>query len=288
MKRVITTIFLAACLWPAAVRAQQVTKTAAEAIEGKIRVTCELQTTAYQDLYLSYSEDNGQSFFPCQTVAGDLINQLSGSKELIWDCAKDGVIMGNFIFRITCMPSTNPPALPVPEKEPKKAPKPEKKKSPEPEKKKPERVAKASGNGKPASTPPQAGEKGSFFAMPGITMPIFLHYFDTYINYSLMAGYMKPFGESGRLYGGYLKLNYASGAKEIATEFRLKRLSVVLGGVGQVSNRFLLHAGIGYGKIAFGDSDGYEVDRTGGVEIEAGTLFRYNRFLLGGGVGIMM
>jgi hypothetical protein len=106
IKRIITTMFLAACLWPAA--AQQVTKTEAEAIEGKIRVTCELQTSTYQDLYLSYSEDNGQSFLPCRTVAGDLVNQLSGRKELIWDCAKDGIIMGNFVFRVTCMPSVHP------------------------------------------------------------------------------------------------------------------------------------------------------------------------------------
>jgi hypothetical protein len=290
MKRTITGIFLAVALWPAA--AQQIKKTEAEAIEGKIRVTCELQATTYQDLYLSYSEDNGQSFFPCRTVAGDLINQLSGSKELIWDCAKDGVIMGSFVFRVTCMPSTNPPALPVPEKEPKKEPK----KAPKPEKKKPEPVVEKPVKEKkqPAERPArvQTERKNSFLVMPGVSI-------GTVTSYSLMAGY------AGTAWGGYAKVksNFASkegdgavyGSRDLFYQSDYSnagRFAVSAGVLKRLGHSLWGYAGIGYGSqwvewqtVSYRIVEVEDFSRSA-IEPEAGILFQYQKFLFGAGVSV--
>ncbi|MDH6341578.1 hypothetical protein M2480_000965 [Parabacteroides sp. PFB2-12] len=106
-KHLITLIITFGCLQ--VINAQKIEKVEAEAIDGKIRVTCSLQTKQHVDLSISYSEDNGNSFLPCRTLSGDLMNQLSGHKQLIWDCGKDGIIMGSFVFIVNYSLSENPP-----------------------------------------------------------------------------------------------------------------------------------------------------------------------------------
>jgi hypothetical protein len=280
IKRIITTLCAAAFLWPAA--AQQITNTEAEAIEGKIRVTCQLQASAYQDLFLSYSEDNGRSFLPCLTVAGDLVNQLDGSKELIWDCVKDDVIMGSFVFRVTCAPSTNPPALPVLAKEPKKEPKKEQKKAPEPKKKKPraERPVKE-----------QTERKKLFLVMPGVSI-------GNVTSYSLMAGY------GGTAWGGYAKAksNFASkeGSGYVYSSSDLFYQSdytqagcfaVSAGVLRRLSNSLWGYVGVGYGSRwvewkAFSEIVEIEEFSYSAIEPEAGILFQYRKILFGAGLSV--
>jgi hypothetical protein len=280
IKRIITTLCAAAFLWPAA--AQQITNTEAEAIEGKIRVTCQLQASAYQDLYLSYSEDNGRSFLPCLTVGGDLVNQLGGSKELIWDCGKDGVIMGNFVFRITCMPAVHPPQTAATETKKKSLPL-IKAKVP---KEKPQTELSSAEQS-------NAGKKGSIFVMPGITMPIDISenvLLKSSLNYSLMAGYVKLSDRPDKSYGAYLRVKYVKEQKDSYRydyyydyyyhyEKKLTRVSFTFGGIKQLSRHCFLHAGIGYGNRAYTDSYSRH-----SIEIEGGTIFRFNRFLVGGGI----
>jgi hypothetical protein len=271
-------MFLAACLWPAAMRAQQVRNTDAEAIEGKIRVTCDLQTATPQNLYLSYSEDNGQSFIPCRTVAGDLVNQTSGRKELIWDCAKDDVIMGSFIFRVTCMPYTG--SAPA---------------TSETERKKPENVAGKSSSRdsvqrtvRPAGTETEKNPvKGGFFLTPGVS-------FGTVTSFSLMAGYAGT-------WGGYAKVksNFASkgafvsgGMNDVFFDgdyTKLGRFSASAGIIKSLSSACFLYAGAGYGNrwVQWKSLDGQLVEiedySFSGMDPEIGLMLRIQKFTISAG-----
>jgi hypothetical protein len=280
IRQIITGMCIAAWLCPAAMQAQRITKTEAEAIDGKIRVTCELQTNTYQDLFLSCSEDNGQSFFPCRSVTGDLVNQLSGPKVLIWDCAKDDVIMGNFIFRVTYIPSSSGQT----------------ERKTEQKKTTPGKTEKATAKPSPRDSAQRtvrsdngATEKksGGFFLMPGVSM-------GSVMSYSLMAGYAGT-------WGGYAKVksNLASGG-EFVTEgssdmyfdgnyVKTGRFSASAGLVKSLSNTCFLYAGIGYGnrwvqwKALNGQFVEIEDHSFSGIDPEVGILLKIQRFTIGGG-----
>jgi len=100
---IILPVLFVCCLQ--AVHAQKIDQIEAMFVEGKIQVSCMLQTTPLVDLSLHWSDNNGVSFYPCWAVSGDLTNQSSGMKKIVWDSGTDGIIMGNFIFKITCLPS---------------------------------------------------------------------------------------------------------------------------------------------------------------------------------------
>ena len=103
---IILLAFLVCCM--TAIQAQKIDNIEAEAVGGKIRVTCTLQTASPVDLTLSWSDDGGQSFNTCVSVSGDLFNRSGGTAVIEWDCGKDGIIMGDFIFKITSLPAANP------------------------------------------------------------------------------------------------------------------------------------------------------------------------------------
>jgi hypothetical protein len=281
-------MFLAACLWPAAMWAQ-IKNTEAEAVDGKIRVTCELQAVTPQDLHLFYSEDDGQSFVPCLTVAGDLVNQTSGRKELIWDCMKDDVIMGSFVFRVTCTPHTGS-AAPV------TTPETTRKKAPETERKKPEPVA-----AKPPSRdsvqqqrtiPRTAGTEkktaeGGFFLAPGVS-------FGTTTSFSLMGGYAGT-------WGGYAKVKSNFASKGVSVSGGMNdwyfdsgystsgRFSASAGIIKSLGSACFLYAGAGYGNrwIQWKSLDGQlvEIDdySFSGLDPEAGLLLKIQKFVISAG-----
>ena len=283
IKQFITGTFLTVLLWPAAMQAQQITKTEAEAVDGKIRVTCYLHTNTYQNLTLSCSDSDGRSFFPCQTVTGDLLNQLSGQKELIWDCAKDGVIMGNFIFRVTCSPSDSPPAQTTERKaEPKKTP---------PRKK--ENVAARPSPRDSAQHAARTGDhktenvSGGFLLMPGVSV-------GTVTSYSLMAGYAAT-------WGGYAKVKsaFTSKANSItggindsyfdADYVTTGRFSVSAGLVKSVSNTCFFYAGAGYGNrwVQWKSINGQLIEiedySFSGIDPEVGLMLKIQKFAISAG-----
>ncbi|MDR1356923.1 MAG: hypothetical protein LBJ58_04545 [Tannerellaceae bacterium] len=291
-------IFIAAGLFPAAIRAQVVTQTEAEAIEGKIRVTCLLETPFYIDLFLSYSDDDGASFHPCLTVSGDLVNQLSGLKELIWDCGKDGIIMGSFIFRVTSATAANPPwetvdadttvskpaATANPVRTEEKKPEAQADLPIEKPRREPAVVAE-----RQRPTPKPSSAAKTIFIMPGASIgPV--------ISYSLMVGY------TGEKWGGYLKAksNFASkegdgrmyGSDELFYEngyYNGGRMGVSAGVVRWFGAYVGLYAGVEYGsrwiewKTIDGAPVGIEDYSYTVIEPEVGLLFRFRKLSFGAG-----
>jgi hypothetical protein len=263
-------------------QAQRITKIEAEAVDGKIRVTCELQTNTYQNLILSCSDNDGQSFFLCQTVTGDVVNQLSGPKELIWDCAKDGIIMGNFIFRVTCAHSARPPVQTDRKTEPKKT-EPQKTENAAARQSARDSVRRA------ARPDPGAAAKtgGGFFLMPGVSA-------GAVMSYSLMAGYAGT-------WGGYAKVksSFASKGESVAggsndlyfdgNYVKTGRFSASAGLVKSLSNTCFLYAGIGYGSrwVQWKSMTGQPVEiedySFSGIDPEVGILLKIRRFTISGG-----
>lgn len=110
-KTIILSVLFAYCLQAA--HAQKIDQIEAVFVDGKIQVSCMLQTTSLVDLSLHWSDNDGASFYPCWAVSGDLTNQSSGMKKIVWDSGTDGIIMGNFIFKITCLPSKQQVVIPA-------------------------------------------------------------------------------------------------------------------------------------------------------------------------------
>jgi formylglycine-generating enzyme required for sulfatase activity len=67
----------------------------------EITVSCSLESTAPKDLVLSYSIDNGRTWKRCINVSGDIKKQTTGTKKLIWQPVLDGIVIGEFLFKVT-------------------------------------------------------------------------------------------------------------------------------------------------------------------------------------------
>ncbi|GHV51869.1 hypothetical protein FACS1894181_14370 [Bacteroidia bacterium] len=240
----------------------------AETAGSNIRVTCSLQTDFYVDLSLYYSEDNGLTFNKCETVSGDVENQLSGDKTLLWDCGKDGIIMGSFVFKVEMASSKSPPrdtsstTGKLPETKP--------------------AVTKEPKQRNPSST------KGAVFLMPGVSI-------GKTMSYSLMAGYAGD-------WGGYIKAksNFASdestgtaGKNEVFFDSnyaaKTGRSSFSAGLLARLAPSCYLSAGVGYGtkwvqwksisnQLVKIDELSYS-----GIEPEAGVIIKIQSFAISGG-----
>ncbi|MCL2041822.1 MAG: hypothetical protein FWG84_07280 [Bacteroidales bacterium] len=83
------------------VNAQSITNVEAQYADGKVTVTCRLETSTPSDLVLSYSGDDGVTYKPCLSVSGDLKAQKTGNKQIVWNCLDDNIMFGTFIFKVS-------------------------------------------------------------------------------------------------------------------------------------------------------------------------------------------
>lgn len=269
------------------INAQRIENLEAVAVGSDIRITFSLQSNKKVDISLQYSDNNGLTFYNCQTVRGDLENQKSGEKKtLFWDCGKDGIIMGNFVFKVTTVSSKNSP---------KDAPStsgliPIKEKTKQPDK----------SDGKPVSTKPvvekklsEADEtKGRIVIMPGISV-------DKTLSYSLMVGY------AGK-WGGYIKAksNFVSdestqtiiGEADVffnSEYVKSGRSAFSAGLLTRLVPSCYLYVGAGYGTkwVQWKDLSDKPVkidDRSfSGFEPETGVIYKIQRFAISGGVSAL-
>jgi hypothetical protein len=102
LKRLAVAILLLGLITEA--NAQTVSSVEAKAIGDKIQVTCSVTTDVPVDLFLSYSE-NGKDFKYCSSISGDVLNQEAGNKTILWDYVMDGIIMGNYVFKVSYISS---------------------------------------------------------------------------------------------------------------------------------------------------------------------------------------
>ena len=199
------------------INAQQVTNLTATANNDTIQVSCTLETDVLCSLQLQYSENNGLTWNDCKTIQGDISDQASGEKNIYWNCLKDNVLMGNFIFKII-LHTTSISTVPQKEKEPlKNAP-------------------------KPTQQMEKQQSSGHFMILPGCS-------FGNILSYSFMAGYMKK-------WGGYVKIKSSFGSKDKnATKGDVEdaffngnskkgRFSVYAGTVGQLHPNICMYAGM--------------------------------------------
>jgi hypothetical protein len=234
--------------------AQHTTMPEAEVTDNKIRISCELHTTSPVDLSLSYSDDGGHTFYACRSLSGDLANQLSGRKEWLWDCVKDGVFMGNLIFRADIRPAAFAAAMP-------------------------DRLVPGG----------QAGQEGGLFLMPGISVGGVLSYSFMAGYARKWGGYLRA--RSNFAYrgtkddSGYQTDNFFwSGATKTG------RFATVAGCLTRLSRFCYLYAGAGYGeKWVHWQTESarwIEMDdlHVSGIEYEAGLLFRYKKVSAGAGL----
>ena len=292
IKGILIFALLACCLQ--AVQAQIVNNIEAEVIGSRIQVSFTLQSATPVDLTMSWSDNDGLSFYPCMTVSGDLTNQASGTKTIIWDCGKDGIIMGSFIFKITyidavdyhvAMPVTEPAEIenireqeddPVIESLPVVSP----------------RITDTIPNQNIIRSSEAPPNKSHFLIMVGgaAGYPI---------SYSITAGFL-----SGK-WGGYAKFksNFVSKGDAMtagpADAFyiegfsRMGRLSVSAGLNGQITDLLLFYAGIGYGsrwvqwktlsdKLVTIDTLSFS-----GIDPELGLALKTGKFLIGAGVSAL-
>ena len=157
MKRFIF-ILLSNLFFLSVINAQQVTNLTATANNDTIQVSCTLETDVLCSLQLQYSENNGLTWNDCKTIQGDISDQASGEKNIYWNCLKDNVLMGNFIFKII-LHTTSISTVPQKEKEPlKNAP-------------------------KPTQQMEKQQSSGHFMILPGCS-------FGNILSYSFMAGYI--------------------------------------------------------------------------------------------------
>lgn len=258
-------------LFSSATKAQQVKNVVAMANNDTIIVNCVLETSLFCSLQLQYSDNNGLTWNKCKTIQGDIANQASGKKTIYWNCLKDDVIMGNFIFRIIVHPSsvsTNPKQKEV-----------ESDKEKHSQKQRPQKTKTKS-------------PKGNFVILPGCSL-------GNTLSYSLTAGYMKK-------WGGYIKVKSSFGSKDKnATKGDVNdaffngnskkgRFSVYAGTIGQLHPYIYIYAGIGYGDKWLQwetiNNENMEI-RSGtysGVDPELGVLFKIKMFTVGGGFNCLI
>ena len=267
------------------IQAQKADNVDAKFIEGKIHVSCLLQTASPVDLSLYWSDDGGLSFNPCLTVTGDLNNQSRGAKTIVWDCINDGIIMGNFIFKITCTPSTQQATPPV--TEPRTPPRTNERTS-RPTNTTPNRDTKSG-----ASYPKSSSGKSHFLVMAGFAA-------GSIPSGTLTAGFL-----AGK-WGGYAKIksNFATqgnaqtdspDAAFFIEDFNKKgRFTVSAGVNGQIANVLLIYAGIGYGskwvqwKTTSEQLITIDEMSFSAIDPELGLIVKAGNFLIGAGVSALI
>ncbi|WP_293666672.1 hypothetical protein [uncultured Parabacteroides sp.] len=268
MKRFIF-ILLFGLLHLSATKAQQVQEVVATANNDTIIVNCMLETPVFCSLLLQYSDNNGLTWNECKTIQGDITNQASGKKTIYWNCLKDDVIMGNFIFKIILHPSSISTIS------------------------KQEEIVPAEPSRK--SIPQEAKVKtprGSFMVLPGCS-------FGNTMSYSLMLGYVKK-------WGGYVKVKSAFGSKDknatkgdvddafFSGNSKKGRFSAYAGAIGQLHPYICIYAGIGYGNKWLQwetiNNENIEIQSGtySGIDPELGVLFKIKMLTVGGGFNCLI
>lgn len=288
MRKCILLLFLVCTV--GIIYAQQVEQVEASLRGGEIQVTCLLQTDTYQDLSLYYSEDNGRTFLPCHTISGDINNQLQGGKIILWDCAKDGIVMGNFVFKVEPTTSSsqinesyaaqvNEQQLKSPVETPQRA--------------------------TPAVHTQDPQWKGYTLLMPGVVI-------GKPVSYSLMAGYTKRIGGYIRVKSNFVSKGDTSRSNlysksdnddddiddgvddgidddelQDAKEASKGRLSVSGGLIFGLTPSLYLYGGAGYAEKWAKDYSHVGEYSYSCLEIEAGLIYRIGNFSLSGGIGYL-
>jgi hypothetical protein len=67
----------------------------------EVIVSYYLESTAPRDLLLSYSIDNGRTWKQCISISGDIKNQTTGTKTLVWQSVLDVVALGKVLFKVS-------------------------------------------------------------------------------------------------------------------------------------------------------------------------------------------
>jgi len=218
-KKIIQLVLFTGCLQ--VVQAQKVNNIEARFIEGKIQVSGDLQTSSPVELSLHWSDDGGTSFNPCLTVNGDLNNQSSGMKTIVWDFSKDGIIMGNFIFKMTAQPLYQRTVTPV-SNSVKREKKPE-----------------MSGHKPPLN-------KSHFLLMAGIAAgPTLSGTFTVGFSPGKWGGYAKV--KSNFATKGDTQIGNPDDYFFIDNFSKTGRFSLSAGVTGQLINALFIYAGVGYG-----------------------------------------
>ena len=300
-KRIIPLVLLTCCLQVA--QAQKVDNIEAKVVEGKIQVSCTLETASPVDLFLEWSDDEGLSFAYCMTVSGDLTNQSSGTKVIVWDCGQDGIFMGNFIFKITCQPVANSQAIiPVVEQEEKKNIRNQKEvpvaktipsttaRSKNTTQNRQSQI-RESANVSPRTD--SSFSKSHFLVMAGVAV-------GSPISYSLTAGYLpKKIGGYVMVKSNFASIGDAPTVNQADYYFEdgfstLGRFSVSGGTIGRVADFMLIYAGVGYGskwtqwKTRSGQLVTIKEQSFNGVEPELGIAFKTGNFLISAGFSILI
>lgn len=249
-------------------KAQQVKNVVAMPHNDTIQVSCLLKTQSLCSLQLQYSDNNGLTWNDCKTLQGDIFNQTSGEKNIYWNCLKDGVIMGNFIFRVQV---TSSPASDIAKQE-------------VIEQKDDKRAWK------PASQ--QVKARGDILVLPSCS-------FGNIFSYSFMVGYLKK-------WGGYAKIKSSLGSKgENVTQGNMDdafyngnskkgRFSVYAGTMGQLHPNIYMYVGVGYGNkwLQWETINNEQIEiqngTYSGVDPELGVVFRIKKFMFGGGFNCLI
>jgi len=98
MKKII--IFLLLPAVSVTLYAQQIKNLKTRFTGSNIEVTYTLNTDKPVNIELQYSVDNGATYQTCHTISGDWQFQTSGNKTMTWECADDGVLDANIVFKI--------------------------------------------------------------------------------------------------------------------------------------------------------------------------------------------
>ena len=69
--------------------------------ETSVTVNFKLETDYLVEIALLFSDDNGDAWQPCKSISGDIKQQSSGNKTIVWDCLKDGIVQGDFLFKVS-------------------------------------------------------------------------------------------------------------------------------------------------------------------------------------------
>lgn len=246
--------------------AQQVKEVTAIANNDTIIINCTLETSVFCNLQLQYSNNNGVSWSECKTILGDIKNQESGKKTIYWSCLKDGIIMGDFIFKVIVHPLSKSI---IDESEVAH-------RSDLPQIQNPEKIKK---------------QKGHFVILPGYSL-------GNTTSYSLMLGYVKK-------YGSYVKIKSSFSSKEKASKGDVDdafyngntnkgRFSIYVGAIRQLHPYIFLYAGIGYGnkwlqwETVSNTIIEIQSSTYSGIDPEIGVLFKIKMFTLGGGFNCLV
>ena len=302
VKTIIQLVFIFGCL-PFA-QAQRANNVEARFIEGKIHVSCLLQATSPVDLTLHWSDNGGLSFNPSITVEGDLINQTSGMKTIVWDCSKEGIIMGDFIFKITCLPSNQRVVASVTEQQKREIERENDEnkvtdniyRNPSRTTESPSRTTETTMNRKITGDRTGATipiKKSRFLVMAGIAIgPAFSGTFTAGFMPGKIGSYAKiksNFGTKGDAQTGSI-----DEAFYIDNFSKTGRFSISAGLTGQIANMLFINVGVGYGskwvqwKTTSGQLITIDEMSISGIDPELGLILKTGNFLIGAGVNTLI